>query len=285
MYFYVTCDVGGILMARNRKQKSNGWLVAFFCLPLAVIICFLLYYTSLDSVDSVTLDAPQSDEVFFKTEEEVAFFVDMCKNALPIKTAMRDVSKELPVLITLYSGDSPSEYRFYPSLNLSGCLLIDPKGEYFVLDTETAKSFLLRSEFDYLYADYFLPELSIVSGENRYAVNPVECEWKYFKTDGNEYTYSPNRLATGEETYIILKGLDNTLDFSPDGKVRPYKMTNISYIADNGSEYAINDISELNLSFDTLLEVSFDVEWSELTARKHRARQNINSTCFTISPQ
>ena len=87
-------------MARNRNKKSNGWLVAFFCLPLAVILCFLIYYTSLDSVDSVTLDAPMTDEVFFKTEEEVTFFVDMCKNALPIKTPMRDVSKETPVLIT-----------------------------------------------------------------------------------------------------------------------------------------------------------------------------------------
>ncbi|MBQ5837355.1 MAG: M23 family metallopeptidase [Clostridia bacterium] len=251
-------------MARNRKKRNNGLLVAFFCLPLAVILCFLIYYTSLDSVDRVTLDAPMTDEVFFKTEEEVTFFVDMCKNALPIKTAMRDVSKEIPVLITLYSGDSPSEYRFYPSLNLSGCLLVDPEGKNFVLDTETAKDFLLRPEFDYLYADYFLPELSVISGENKYKVDPVECEWKYFKTDGNEYTYEPSKLATGEETYIILKGLDNKLDFSPDGEVRPYEMTDISYVADNGSEYAISDISELDLSFDTLLNVSFSVKWSEL---------------------
>ena len=251
-------------MARNRKNKSNGLLVAFFCLPLAVILCFFIYYTSLDSVDRVTLDAPMTDEVFFTSEEDVAYFVDMCKNALPIKTAMRDVSKEIPVLITLYSGDSPSEYRFYPSLNLSGCLLVDPKGENYVLETETAKSFLLRSEFDYLYAEYFLPELSVISGENKLSVNPIECEWKYFKTDGNEYTYVPEKLATGDETYIILKGLDNKLSFTPNGEVRPFEMTDISYIADNGSEYAIEDISELNLSFDTLLDVSFTVKWSEL---------------------
>lgn len=251
-------------MAYKRTKRGNGLLVAFFCLPIAVILCFLIYYTSLDSVDSVMLDAPQAEEIFFDDETEVKFFVDMCKNALPINTAMRDVSNELPVYITLYSGNEPREYVFYPSLNLSGCLLIDPDGKYFVLETETAKQFLLRSEFDYLYADYFLPELSVISGQNKYKVSPVECVWKYFKTDGNEYTYLPNKLATGEETYIILKGLDNKLDFSPDGNVRPYEMTDISYIADNGSEYAISDISELNLSFDTLLEVSFNVKWSEL---------------------
>ena len=264
MYLYVVNDVGGILMARNRNKKSNGWLVAFFCLPLAVILCFLIYYTSLDSVDSVTLDAPMTDEVFFKTEEEVTFFVDMCKNALPIKTPMRDVSKETPVLITLYSGDSPKEYRFYPSLNLSGCLLIDPEGKYFVLETETAKSFLLRSEFDYLYANYFLPSLSVISGKNKFTVNPTECEWKYHKTDGNEYKYEPAEMANGDETYIILKGLDNKLSFAPDDEILPYEMTDISYVADNGSVYEIRDISELDLSFDTLLDVSFTVKWSEL---------------------
>ena len=110
-------------MANKRQNsRSNGLLVAFFCLPLAVILCFLIYYTSLDSVDRVTLDAPMADEVFFNTEEEVGFFVEMCKNALPINTAMRDVSGESPVYITLYSGDDPIDYTFYPSLNLSGCL-------------------------------------------------------------------------------------------------------------------------------------------------------------------
>lgn len=247
---------------RKHKTKGNGLLIAIFCLPLAVILCFSIYYSSLDSVDKVVLSTPGVASASFDSQEDVDFFVNMLKNALPISTAMRDVSGEESVYITLYSGDSPLEYKLYPSLNLSGCLLIDPDGDLFVLETETAKSLLLKSEFDYLYSSYFLPELSVISGENKYQVNPIECEWSYYKTDGNIYSYQPDSLANGDETYVIFKGLENRLEFTPDDNIRPYSMTDISYIADNGSEYTIKDISQLDLSFDTRLSVSFTVKWS-----------------------
>ncbi|MBQ8895750.1 MAG: M23 family metallopeptidase [Clostridia bacterium] len=246
----------------KNKKRGNGFLVAFLCLPLAVILCFSIYYSSLDSVSKVTLSAPDSATASFDSQEDIDFFVNMLKNALPISTAMRDVSGEKPVYITLYPGDSPLEYKLYPSLNLSGCLLIDPDGDLFVPETETAKQLLLMSEFDYLYSSYFLPTLSVVSGESSYEVAPTECVWEYYKTDGNVYSYSPEKLANGDETYIILKGLENKLVFTPDNEVRPYQMTDISYIADNGSEYTINDISQLDLSFDTKLAVAFTVKWS-----------------------
>ncbi|MBR6563499.1 MAG: M23 family metallopeptidase [Clostridia bacterium] len=246
----------------KRKNRGNGFLVAFLCLPLALILCFTIYYSSLDSADKVTLTTPGCDTLTFTELEDVEFFVSMLKNALPISTAMRDVSEESPVYITLCTGDDPTEYKLYPSLNLSGCLLVNPEGDLFVLETEVAKTLLLKSEFDYLYSSYFLPTLSVVSGENEYPVSPVECVWNYYKTDGKQYSYSPDSLATGEETYVILKGLENKLKFTPDGEVRPFEMTDISYIADNGSEYSITDISQLDLSFDTRLTVSFTAKWS-----------------------
>jgi len=253
---------------RTQKKKGNGFLVAFLCLPLAVILCFSIYYSSLDSVDRVTLDTPGADAVDYTAQGDVDFFINMLKQSLPISSAMRDVSGEEPVYITLFPGDSPLEYKLYPSLNLSGCLLIDPEGDLFVLETETAKSLLLKSEFDYLYSSYFLPTLSVVSGENVYEVAPLECEWNYYKTDNNKYSYAPKSFATGEETYIIKKGFENKLQFTPDGESRPYEMTDISYVADNGSEYTITDISQLDLSFDTKLTVSFTAKWNSMNGAK-----------------
>ena len=76
------------------------------------------------------------------------------------------------------------------------------------------------------------------------------------------YEYAPEKYATGEETYIVLKGLENKLVFTPDKEIRPYQMVDISYIAEDGSEYTISDIAQLDLSFDTKLAVSFTVKWS-----------------------
>ena len=246
----------------GNKKRSNSILIAFLCLPLAVILCFSIYYSSLDSVSKVTLSAPDSKPVDYESQEDIDFFVNMIKNALPISTAMRDVSGEDPVYITLYPGDSPLEYKLFPSLNLSGCLIIDPNGNLFVPETESAKKLLLKSEFDYLYSSYFLPTLSVVSGDTSNEILPIECEWQYYKTDGNVYEYAPEKYATGEETYIVLKGLENKLVFTPDKEIRPYQMVDISYIAEDGSEYTINDIAQLDLSFDTKLAVSFTVKWS-----------------------
>lgn len=253
---------------RTQKKKGNGFLVAFLCLPLAVILCFTIYYSSLDSVDRVTLDTPGADAVDYTSQTDVDFFINMLKKSLPISSAMRDVSGEDAVYITLFPGDSPLEYKLYPSLNLSGCLLIDPEGDLFVLETETARTLLLKSEFDYLYSSYFLPTLSVVSGENVYEVAPLECEWNYYKTDNNKYQYTPKNFATGEETYIIKKGFENKLRFTPDIDTRPYEMTDISYVADNGSEYTITDISQLDLSFDTKLTVSFTAKWDSMNGAK-----------------
>ncbi len=253
---------------RTHKNKGNGFLVAFLCLPLAIILCFSIYYSSLDSVDRVTLDTPGADEAIYTSQDDVDFFINMIKQSLPISSAMRDVSGEEAVYITLYPGDSPLEYKLYPSLNLSGCLLIGPEGDLFILETETARSLLLRSEFDYLYSSYFLPTLSVISGENVYEVAPLECEWNYYKTDDNKYSYTPQNFATGEETYVIKKGFENKLQFTPDVDTRPYEMTDISYIADNGSEYTITDISQLDLSFDTKLSVSFTAKWSSMNGAK-----------------
>ena len=246
----------------RRKNRGTGLWVALLCLPLLIIVCFGIYYSSLDSVDKVTMTAPNSELVTYKKTEDVEFFVGMLKNALPISTPMRDISNEKPVYITLYPGEKTLEYRLYPSLNLSGCLVVDPEGDLFVLDTETAGKLLLEPEFDYLYSDYFLPTLYVVSGDNAYPVNPIECNWQYRKADSKVYSYVPEMLATGEETYVVLKGLDNTLRFDPDIDTRPYEMTDISYVADNGSVYSISDISQLDLSFDTVLNVSFSVKWS-----------------------
>ena len=45
----------------KRKNRGNGFLVAFLCLPLALILCFTIYYSSLDSADKVTLTTPGCD--------------------------------------------------------------------------------------------------------------------------------------------------------------------------------------------------------------------------------
>ena len=54
-------------MNGNNKKRGNSILIALLCLPLAVILCFSIYYSSLDSVSKVTLSAPDSKPVDYES--------------------------------------------------------------------------------------------------------------------------------------------------------------------------------------------------------------------------
>ena len=259
-------------MAKGKGGKGKGILAAILCLPLAFIVYFWISYSSqsitLDSVKSVAIKTPGSDEVLFESQGDIDFFVDMLINSSSISTAMRDVTGEAPVYITCDRGDKRIEYKLYPTLNLSGCLLVGPESKLYVLQQDTAKQLMLRDEFSYLYSSHFLPTLSVVSGENKYTVNPTECDWSYYKSDDELYKYTPAELSSGNETFAIIKGKENTLEFGASVNTTPFELSNVSYVAENGTEYSIKDISELDLSVDTLLTVEFTAKWSAINGAK-----------------
>lgn len=256
----------------KKRDKLNGFLAVLLCLPLAIIAFLLIkHYTqsiTLDDISKITVSAPDKSEITFDSSEDVGFYVDLLTGSLSVETAVRDISNEEPVYIICSDGDENLEYKFYPSLDLSGCMLESPEGDLYVPETDTVKALLLRAEFDYLYSDYFLPTLTVVSGESQFVVNPVESDWSYYKADGEVYKYTPPVLADGSESFMILKGLENTLKFTPDEEVRPFELSDVKYITESGNEYNIRDISELNLSVDTVINVSFTAKWSSMNGAK-----------------
>ncbi len=268
-------------------KKGNGILTFILCLPLAFIIYFLISYSShsitLDNVKKITVTAPNADAVVLESQEDIDFFVDALTGGTAVSSPVRDVEGEEPVIIVCDREDKSIEYKLYPSLNLSGCMLVAPEGELYVLKTESARKLLLRSEFDYLYSGYFLPQLSVVSGETVYDVSPLGCEWSYIKSDDKTYQYTPNNLASGSETYSILKGLENTLRFG-DGSKAPDEY-DISFVSENGIEYeSISDISELNLSVDTRITVTINASWSNRNGAKYFGNANYKFTVLYDVP-
>lgn len=254
-------------MAKRRKDKVSGIIAAILCLPIIAIAALLIIHqnsdVNLDNIIKVSLKTPSAEESVTEAEKDLVFFTEFISSSLPIDTAMRDISEEEAVYIIFSDENESYSFKFYPSLDLSGCLIVSPKGDLYVPSTENARKLLLRSEFDYLYKNYFLPDLSILSGEKSFTVHPVHSTWSYYKPDGKLYSYTPAETSTGEERYTVTKGLENKLKFTPDDDVRPFDIKNMKFVAENGTEYEhIKDISELNLSFDTVIDVSFTAIWS-----------------------
>ncbi|MBO4452498.1 MAG: M23 family metallopeptidase [Clostridia bacterium] len=255
-------------MASVRSGKRTSALLAIIlCVPIAFIVYFIIAYSSqtltLSNVNRITIQATGAEDSVISDKDDIAFFVDTFKSAKTINTAIRDITGEEPVYIIFERSDRTLVYRLYPSLNLTGCMMIGPDNKLSVLDSEDAGKLLLRREFDYLYYRNFLPKLYIVSGGSKTEVRPADSNWTYIKSDGNEYAYVPD-YATGEELYTVYRGNENSLIFDPDGDMRPYEISNISFTSENGVIFNITDIAELDLSIDTKINVSFDVKWSGL---------------------
>ena len=200
-------------------KKSKSLLAVLLCIPLAFIVYYLISYSSqavsIGNVKQVTVQVPGGSETVFDKREDVDFFVDLLNGAKTISSPMRDVSDETPVNIICTRSDKSITYRLYPTLNLTGCLLIGPApdNKLYVLESEAAGKLLLRDEFDYMYSKNFLPRLYVARGESKEEVLPLESNWKYKKADGNEYVFTPQEYAKGDETYRIYKGNENEREY------------------------------------------------------------------------
>ncbi len=266
-------------MSKTKKNGGKSILAVIFCIPLAFIVYFWIAYSShsitLGTVQKVIVAVPEttfastySDDVVIENEGEVDFYVDVITSSLSINTPMRDVSNETPVIIICDREDKEIEYKLYPSLNLSGCLLVGPEEKLYVLETERAKSLLLRDEFSYLYTTSFLPNLYVVNGNEKYEVFPKEAEWQYNKSDGKSYNYVPSKFASGDESYTILKGFENALMFSFDGTTEAYPLgdvkTELKCVSVDGTERNINNLSDIDGENDVYYMVELTAEWSRM---------------------
>lgn len=250
-------------MAHGRKgQGGRNVLAVILCIPLAFIIYFAIMFSSesisLGSIKAVSVDTPNGTSVSYEDSGDVDFFVSILQNSKQINTAIRDVSGEQPVYIIYDRGDKSLQYKFYPTLSLSGCLLSDPDGKLLLLDPEDAGKLLLKDQFAYLYDTCALPRLFVVSGESKEAVVPHTYQWKYKKSDDLYYDYTLPADTVGQEQYSVFKGFDNTLMFS----VEPDEITDISYVTASGVPLSVSGISSFDFSSDTVVTVSLTARWS-----------------------
>ncbi len=250
-------------MARGKKgQGGRNILAAILCIPLAFIIYYAISFSSesisLGNIRQVSVDTPNGTSYTYDSVEDVDFFVSMLQNSKHISSAIRDVSGEHPVYIIFDRGDKNLQYKFYPTLNVSGCLLSDPSGKLMLLDPADAGKLLLKDQFSYLYNACALPDLFVVSGEHKEAVVPAEYDWKYKKSDDRYYDYLLPADTVGKELYSIFKGFENTLEFS----IEPDELTDITYVTQSGVPLSVSSISSFDFSADTVINVSFVAKWN-----------------------
>lgn len=259
---------GTILASNKRNNRGRNLLVLLLCLPLAFIAYFAISYSNEtiapDTVKTIVIETPDGIRSEFADAENIDFLVSLVLDSTEIKSAVRDIKNETPVIITYDRGDKLLQYKLYPSLTLSGCLVFGPDDFKGILRSEDAGELLLMDEFSYLYSSYFLPELLVTTGSTEKPVTPKEYSWSHVKSDSNYYEYTLTETTDEINIYSVLKGFENSLAFT----VQPDTLE-ISYVTESGVSLSISSIASLDFSVDTLISVTINASWSSTNNAKY----------------
>lgn len=257
------CKDGARVMLELANHKKIAAVIAILlCLPLLLIGWYsfrlLSGATVFKDISEVVLTLPDGTEKAYTQENEIDFFVGILERASVIESPVRNTAGETPLTVAL----DGTEYKLYPSLSVSGCMVKTPDGGYLLLTGDDASLLVVRDELEYLYESHRLPSLSVVSNDKSYAVLPDGYTWNYRKADG--IYYKDETTATSSEllTCNLYTSGESALSFS----VEPSHYSLKVHHYDNGTlgyELPVTSLAGLHFTQDTLLSIEISAKWSQ----------------------
>ena len=204
----------------NKKALVIFLLVLFIPTIIAAAWFFSVSgktYTP-SNVANVTLKAPDGTEWVYTEEGEKEFFTTLATN-------LKSIEKQefSPDVWTLYelsferTFDS-SVYFLCLSANAKNCLAYDADGNWYRINVEDARAFLIRSELEGLYTNSTHPELSLVVEGKQYKIPARHYDWNYLLADG---TFSADKntnddVFASDVTVSASRGFEFHFDIFPD---------------------------------------------------------------------
>ncbi len=249
-------------MELARHQKFTAVLAVVLCLPLLLILWFTVQLltgaSAFKGISEVRIVLPDGMEYDFREDADVSFYTGILNRSSLIDRPVRETEGETPVTVFL----DQAEYRFYPSLSLSGCMAETPEGRLRLFTSEDAAALVVRAEMEYLYDGHRLPSLAVCSGDNRYEVLPDTFVWSYKKADSLFYQDQVTETASTLVTCNLFSDFENSLSFS----VQPssYSLTVYRYLdGEDSYEIPVTSLAGLQFTQDTLVSVEINAKWSQ----------------------
>ncbi len=245
----------------NQQSKGKSIFCILLLLPLVFIVYLAIVYSSnrIDSSDIrlITLNMPGKEPIEIKSGDDIDFFVNAIMDASEISQPLRPLNESESVKLLCDRADKVLEYTLYPELSLTGCMLDKNDGKLYVLDNNTAKALLSRTEFEYLYESRFTQPLLLTSGDTVTQVMPTVYEWKYRRLAGDYVSYTESDIYDGVTVYSIYADKTNNLGFQI-----PPQTLSIELSDESGTPIPESSITNLIFANDTIINIKVTAEWN-----------------------
>ncbi len=216
------------------------------------------------NVSRVVLKAPDGFEWEYTEEEEKEFFTTLATNLVSIEK--QEYSEDEWTLYELYFERTLETSLFYLCLspNAKNCLAFDNDGNWYRINTENARSFLVREELEGLYTNNTYPEMSVLVAGNSCIIPARHYEWSYLLADESFSTVTDTKDDVYSTAVTVSSSLGLKLDFSTDPDWCDIKIFDGEALVFSGDREALMQFSYEN---DAELKALVSCEWYQDAAK------------------
>ncbi len=170
-----------------------------------------------ENVSTVAIVAPDGERIEY-TKDDKEFFLDFVDNIVAIEKQTLDES--VHSVYELHFEKVTGDVVYYLCLNadVKNCLAFDALGNWYRIQKEYAKEFLLLNDASNVYRNSSVPVLSFTNGDALFTIKSNDASWWYLLAD-ESFCHVENDASDGNQESISVlanDGFDFDFDVAPD---------------------------------------------------------------------
>ena len=217
---------------------------------------------TVSNVESIKLITPEQKVWQYTKDEEKEEFISLINNLTPQEK--QEFSDEWSVY-TLEFNKTYETVKYYLCLsqNVKSCVAYDDNDNWYRINFEDARNFLVREELSTVYTNSTCPEVCVIVQGVPYVIPAKEYEWNYLLADGSYATDIKENIDL-PEVAVTVSDSGYSIDYSVEADWYEVKLYN------GEDQLFSDDLSDFTQ--DAVLRAVVESKWYEDDSKLYHGR-------------
>ncbi len=210
------------------------------------------------NVSSVTLVSPDGDSWVYTEDDEKEFFTTLAQNLVSIEKQTYSADTWTLYRLELEQTFNTDSFNLCLARDAKNCLAYDDDGNWYRIDTENARQFLVREELEGVYTNSTYPSLSLILSGSEYTIEPQSYKWNYLLADGTFSGMTSDGHTVTETDFVVSASVGLSMSYSVSPDWCDVKIFNGEELVFSGD---INSLGQFSYKNDAVLRALVSAEW------------------------